>query len=134
MGDLTYTRQWKHIHHSTSEDNDLFDGFSPWVLLANAIITRAAFDLRSALAYNNEDLKNECMQFLRSEYMQSMTDVDGEYIIQRIIEEHREDERKRKEKMENDAKSKEVRADSPVGRRVSEVSRPDSADLELVVA
>ncbi len=63
--------------------------------LCNAVVVTAANDLRKALKKLKRnpdnmdalDMKRECEQFFRSQYFESFTEVDGEYLIRKLHEE-----------------------------------------------
>lgn len=60
--------------------------------LANAIIVQAADDYRAACKRLKDHpgdraadaMKTECEQFFRSEWYEFLTDVDGEYLLDRL--------------------------------------------------
>lgn len=61
--------------------------------LYNAIVLQAVTDYRNALAGNSycsdcpEDVVRECESFFRSEYFALLTKVPGEYLIEKIRKE-----------------------------------------------
>lgn len=65
--------------------------------LCQAVIVQAAKDYRTALhtlkrnpaSGSAKDTVNEIEKFLRSEYYESLTDVNGEYLIRKLREEAR---------------------------------------------
>lgn len=65
---------------------------TPYQRLANAIVEQAAKDYRSALKALARDDENECIQeeirtlerFFRSRWYGILTDVDGEYLMERL--------------------------------------------------
>ena len=64
----------------------------PYENLANAIILRAVMDYRAALrryrrTYEVNDVMIRCEKFFRSSWYQVLTDVDGEFLIQKLREE-----------------------------------------------
>ena len=68
---------------------------NPCEKLANAIVLQAVSDYRAALKKvkknpNNRDAINEALQiekFFRSEWYQTLTALDGEYLIDRLRKE-----------------------------------------------
>lgn len=68
---------------------------NPYEKLANAIVLQAVSDYRAALKKvkknpNNRDAINEALQiekFFRSEWYQTLTALDGEYLIDRLRKE-----------------------------------------------
>ena len=68
--------------------------------LANAIVIQAVNDYRNALdgigcEYKSPDVvKKEIEKFFRSSYYRTLTKVKGEYLIERLKQEHREKLRK----------------------------------------
>ena len=68
---------------------------NPYEKLANAIVLQAVSDYRAALKKvkknpNNRDAINEALQiekFFRSEWYQTLTSLDGEYLIERLRKE-----------------------------------------------
>lgn len=85
--------------------------------LANAIIILAAKDYRSALRRlmkspgNSlaEDEVKKLERFFRSGWYEMLTDVDGEYLMNRIRKEEEENESKTKTKKANPRESKNKR-------------------------
>lgn len=72
--------------------------------LANAIILQAVSDYRNALDGISYDLRHspekiikDIEKFFRSDYFEILTRVKGEYLIDRLKQEHLEKERKRNE-------------------------------------
>ena len=67
--------------------------------LANAIILQAVSDYRDALngisynRYSPEHIINELEKFFRSDYFEILTKVKGEYILDRLKQEHLEKEK-----------------------------------------
>lgn len=53
----------------------------PYVSLANAIVSVAADDYRTALKENNEDLKNSLEGFFYSKWYKVLTKVDPDHIL-----------------------------------------------------
>ena len=72
----------------------------PYENLANAIIVQACNDYRAALDGTGYEYKpapaclKELEKFFRSSYFRMLTKVKGEYLIERIKQEHREKLRK----------------------------------------
>ena len=70
--------------------------------LANAVVTQAAQDYRNALngkSYNAkppERIIKEIEKFFRSEYFEILTKVKGEFLIERLRQEHLENEERSK--------------------------------------
>ena len=68
---------------------------NPYEKLANAIVLQAVSDYRAALKKVkknpiNRDVINEALQiekFFRSEWYQTLTSLDGEYLIERLRKE-----------------------------------------------
>ena len=68
---------------------------NPYEKLANAFILQAVSDYRAALKKvkknpNNRDVIDEALQiekFFRSEWYQTLTSLDGEYLIERLRKE-----------------------------------------------
>ena len=71
--------------------------------LANAVVLQAVEDYRNALkgkGYDNkspERIIGELEKFFRSEYYEVLTKVNGEYLIEKLREEHLENERRNNE-------------------------------------
>lgn len=67
--------------------------------LYNAIILQAVADYRNALAGDSycskspEDVVGECERFFRSEYFALLTKVPGEYLIEKIRKEVKDESR-----------------------------------------
>lgn len=69
----------------------------PYVSLANAIIIQAARDYKSASRrlkksrYPNrtdaEKMRNECLKFFHSPWFSELTEIDPEYLIQKLDKE-----------------------------------------------
>lgn len=62
------------------------------VRLSNAIVAQAVQDYRTALGgkvdnKSAKDVINECERFFRSPFFNSLTNIDGEYIITNIRKE-----------------------------------------------
>lgn len=55
--------------------------------LANAIILRAVADYRTALKGNDEHVIYECERFFRSEWFMHLTNIDGEFLIEKLRKE-----------------------------------------------
>ena len=72
----------------------------PYENLANAIVVQACNDYRAALGGTGYDYKpasaclKELEKFFRSSYYRMLTKVKGEYLMERLKEEHREKKRK----------------------------------------
>ena len=72
--------------------------------LANAIIVQAATDYRNALkgiSYNHKPPKliiKEIEKFFHSEYYETLTKVKGDYLIEQLRKEHKENERRNNER------------------------------------
>lgn len=70
---------------------------------ANAIVTRAVDDYRKALdgkGYNHkapEHIVSDLERFFRSQYFKILTNVEGEYLIENLRQEHEENERRKHE-------------------------------------
>jgi hypothetical protein len=70
---------------------------------ANAIIKKAADDYRNALdglGYDQKDpdrVIREIERFFHSKWFKILTSVDGDYLIEKIRQEHEEKERSRNE-------------------------------------
>ena len=70
---------------------------------ANAIIKKAVDDYRKALdgvSYGKKSptkVIQEVEKFFRSKYFEALTDVDGEFLISKLKQEHKENERKKNE-------------------------------------
>lgn len=68
---------------------------NPYEKLANEIVLQAVSDYRAALKKvkknpNNRDVIDEALQiekFFRSEWYQTLTSLDGEYLIERLRKE-----------------------------------------------
>jgi len=60
------------------------DGYK---LLSAAIIERALLDYRTALTEKDEDKIRECERFLRSQWFDLLSDLDGEKLISMMREE-----------------------------------------------
>lgn len=54
------------------------DGYK---LLSAAIIERALLDYRTALTEKDKDMIRECERFLRSQWFDLLSDLDGEKLI-----------------------------------------------------
>lgn len=73
---------------------------TPYYDLANAIVVQAAYDYRNALKgigydrYTPERVIRSVEKFFRSEYFTVLTKIKGEYLIEQLKEEHRENERR----------------------------------------
>lgn len=71
--------------------------------LANAIVKQAAEDYRKALKGRGHDGKSpervirEIERFFRSGYFEILTGVKGEYLIEKLKQEHSEKERSKNE-------------------------------------
>ena len=71
--------------------------------LANAIVLQAVEDYRNALkgiSFNSkspEKIIKEIEKFFRSEYFEILTKVKGEYLIDKLKQEHLENERRNDE-------------------------------------
>ena len=71
--------------------------------LTNAIVKQAADDYRKALAakaYKHstpQKIIEEIERFFRSRYFELLTDVKGDFLIEKLREEYRENERKKNE-------------------------------------
>ena len=71
--------------------------------LANAIVTQAAHDYRNALngkSYSEKSpskIIKEIEKFFRSEYFETLTKVNGEYLIDMLKQEHLDNERRKNE-------------------------------------
>lgn len=71
--------------------------------LADAIVIRAADDYRNALdgiSYNSkppEKIIKELEKFFRSDYFAMLTKVKGDYLIEKLKQEHLEKERSKNE-------------------------------------
>lgn len=61
--------------------------FTPTQRLSNAIVWQAAKDYRLALSENNIGRITECERFFRSEWYEFLTDVDGEFLIEKLRKE-----------------------------------------------
>ncbi len=70
---------------------------TPYEGLANAIILQAVKDYREAVKklsrgrrnQNAQIQKDECLRFFRSQWFQSLTQVDAEFLIRKLDEEVR---------------------------------------------
>ena len=58
--------------------------------LTAAIILLAVRDYRTALADDDSRVISECERFFRSEWFESLTRLDGDYLIREIRREHKE--------------------------------------------
>lgn len=67
--------------------NKHIDGY---VDLANAIIKQAADDYQKALCYDNMRTIRECKRFFNSSYYKTLTNLDGDYLMQLLEKEARE--------------------------------------------
>ncbi len=74
--------------------------------LANAIVVQAANDYRNALdgfvSFSKRPPEyhiKKIEKFFRSRYFRMLTKIDGEYLIERLRNEHKEKERLRKEQL-----------------------------------
>lgn len=71
--------------------------------LANAIVLQAVEDYRNALRgisyirYPPETIVKKLEEFFRSDYYEMLTKVNGEYLIEKLKKEHRENERRKNE-------------------------------------
>ena len=91
---------------------------SGFEMLANAIVKQAADDYRKAHKMLLKDPKNptarkwirEVEEFLRSQWFDALTDVDGEYILQKLKEEVRT-------YMPRPVKKSEGKKKKPAGKR-----------------
>ena len=69
--------------------------------LANAIILQAVDDYRDALngisynRYSPEHIISELEKFFRSDYFHILTKVNGEYLLDRLKQEHIENEKEK---------------------------------------
>ena len=67
----------------------------PFENLANAIIAEAVYDYRNAI----DDYRRKSIEtFIRSERFKLLTDLDPEYIILRLREEHEQKQRNPRQK------------------------------------
>lgn len=57
---------------------------NPYELLANEIVLRAVEDYRLALKHHVQDVIAECERFFRSRWYRVLTNVDGEFLIQKL--------------------------------------------------
>ena len=55
--------------------------------LANAIVQQAAEDYRSALKLNDKRQMHELERFFRSAWYSALTDIDGEWLMNKLREE-----------------------------------------------
>ena len=58
--------------------------YEPYQELANAIILQAVSDYRKALKCDARGVKRECVRFFRSEWFNSLTNLNGEMLIQKL--------------------------------------------------
>lgn len=73
------------------------DNSNPYQNLADAIILQAVTDYRKAnkkLARGRKNseaqiMKDECLEFFRSKWFSSLTDVDPEFLIKKLDEEEK---------------------------------------------
>lgn len=59
----------------------------PLQKLSNAIVLQAAKDYRTALEKNDTHVIYECEHFFRSSWFFILTNVDGEFLIERLRKE-----------------------------------------------
>lgn len=71
------------------------DSYQP---LTDAIVLQAVTDYRNALVgigygrHSAEDVKKECERFFRSEYFSLLTKISGEYLIEKLRQEVKQNE------------------------------------------
>lgn len=70
--------------------------------IAMGVVAQAARDYEKALRCNNEREIKKLERFFRSEYYSSLTNIDGEYMIQKLKE-------KAKEPLEGPNKTNQIR-------------------------
>lgn len=58
--------------------------------LAGAIVIQAAKDYEDSLRNGNNERIKECERFFRSKWYRELTNVDGEYLIERLREKAKE--------------------------------------------
>ena len=61
----------------------------PLQKLSNAIVLQAVKDYRTALVQNDTHAMAECERFFRSQWFFTLTNVDGEFLIERLRKEAR---------------------------------------------
>lgn len=61
----------------------------PLQKLSNAIVLQAVKDYRTALQKNDTHVIYECKHFFRSPWFFTLTNVDGEFLIERLRKEAR---------------------------------------------
>ena len=55
--------------------------------LKNAIILQAVSDYREAVAMGDARMEKECESFFRSRWYSELTDIDGEWLMNKLREE-----------------------------------------------
>lgn len=71
------------------------NNINPYDNLANAIIVQAAKDYKDAVKKlkrgrknsEAERIRNECLRFFRSEWFNTLTEIDPEFLISKLNEE-----------------------------------------------
>lgn len=56
----------------------------PLQKLSNAIVLQAVKDYRTALAQNDTQAMVECERFFRSQWFFTLTNIDGEFLIEKL--------------------------------------------------
>lgn len=78
------------------DESKIVDSQTAYENLANAIIERAVQDYRDALSQKAEGTIRLLEKFFRSEWYHVLTNVDGEYIIDKVRAEHQAKVNKRR--------------------------------------
>ena len=71
----------------------ILDPTVPYHNLANAIIVQAANDYRKALRGNDKRVICDCERFFRSHWYLTLTNLDGEVLIEKLRKEYESENR-----------------------------------------
>jgi len=72
------------MSRTITKANHLSITIEPYQELANAIIIQAAKDYRKALKYDDIKMKRDCVRFFRSKWFKTLTELDGEILIEKL--------------------------------------------------